>query len=154
MCGTFHRSRWLITVVTSAARREIERNPASAIIESMPNIVLYEADLLMRTLLREWLSEAGYRVQFPGEREVPSDSRADLVIASVYMPKHTGVQYVRAIRSAHPGAPMIAISGQFRSGMSQDGAAARALGVQQVIAKPLVRTDLLEAVRAMIHPSG
>jgi DNA-binding response OmpR family regulator len=129
-------------------------NLAPVIIESMPNIVLYEADLLMRTLLSEWLSEAGYRVHFPGEREMPSDGRADLVIASVYMPKHAGVQYVRAIRSAHPSTPIIAISGQFRSGMSQGGAAARALGVQQVIAKPLVRADLLEAVRAMIRPSG
>jgi hypothetical protein len=45
---------------------------------------------------------------------------------------------------------LIAISGQFRSGLSDAGATARTLGVQQVIAKPLMRRDLLEAVRGMI----
>jgi hypothetical protein len=45
---------------------------------------------------------------------------------------------------------LIAISGQFRSGLSDAGATARTLGVQQVIAKPLLRRDLLKAVRGMI----
>jgi CheY-like chemotaxis protein len=54
------------------------------------------------------------------------------------------------IRAAPPGTPVIAISGQFHSGLSAAGAIAQTLGVQKVIAKPLVRSELLEAVRAMI----
>jgi hypothetical protein len=50
----------------------------------------------------------------------------------------------------HPGTPLIAISGQFLSGLSASGPIAQALGVQQVIAKPLTRIDLLGAVRAII----
>ena len=103
----------------------------------------------MRALLEEWLSEAGYRVRAAAPREAQQGS-ADLVIVSVYMPKRVGAQVVREMQAAHPGAPLIAISGQFRSGLSADGAAARTLGVQQVIAKPLTRSDLLDAVRAMI----
>jgi hypothetical protein len=38
----------------------------------------------------------------------------------------------------------------FRAGLSAAGATAQALGVQRVIAKPLSRAELLEAVRAMI----
>ena len=76
--------------------------------------------------------------------------RADLVIASVYMPKQSGNGWLRDIQAAHPGIPVIAISGQFRSGLCPDGATAETLGVQQVIAKPLIRSDLLAAVRAMI----
>ncbi len=118
----------------------------------MSNIVLYEEDFLMRNLLREWLAKAGYCVRLAEPQEAQSGGEVDLVVASVYMPKQAGVQYVRAIRSRHPGTPIIAISGQFRSGLSQAGATAQALGVQQVIAKPLVRSDLLDTVRAMIGP--
>jgi DNA-binding response OmpR family regulator len=120
----------------------------------MLNIALYEDDFLMRNLLLEWLSEAGYRVRFANQRDGQSDGQADLVIVSIYMPKHAGAQCVREIRAAHPGTPIIAISGQFRAGLCDAGATAQALGVQQVIAKPLIRSDLLESVRAMIGPSG
>jgi hypothetical protein len=54
------------------------------------------------------------------------------------------------IQNAHPGAPLIAISGQFRSGLSSDGESAQSLGVRHVIAKPLNRGDLLEVVRSII----
>ncbi|HEY2677334.1 MAG TPA: response regulator [Steroidobacteraceae bacterium] len=120
----------------------------------MPNIVLYEGDFLMRDLLREWLSEAGYRVRLARLGDAQSDGEIDLVIASIYMPKLAGAQFLRDIRAMHPHTPIIAISGQFRSGLCQAGATAQALGVQQIIAKPLIRSDLLESVRAMIGPSG
>jgi hypothetical protein len=44
----------------------------------------------------------------------------------------------------------IAISGQFRWGLCAAGATADALAVQRLIAKPLIRADLLAAVRDMI----
>jgi DNA-binding response OmpR family regulator len=113
-------------------------------------IVIYEEDHLTRNLLREWLDEAGYGVRWGELREAQCRRRADLVIASVYMPKETGKRWLRDIQAAHPGTPMIAISGQFRPGLCAAGATANALGVQQVIAKPLIRADLLAAVRDMI----
>jgi DNA-binding NtrC family response regulator len=115
----------------------------------MSDIVIYEEDHAMRALLREWLSAVGYRVRIGAPHSVQSGP-ADLVIVNVYMPKQKGAQWVGEIQAAHPGTPLIAISGQFRSGLSAVGATAQALGVQQVIAKPLARTDLLDAVRAMI----
>jgi DNA-binding response OmpR family regulator len=119
----------------------------------MSDIVIYEENDLMRALLQEWLSEAGYRVRAAKPGGMQQDS-ADLAIVSVYMPKHAGAQLVREIRAGHPGTPLIAISGQFRSGLSAVGAAADALGVQQVLAKPLTRCELLDAVRAMIGASS
>jgi DNA-binding NtrC family response regulator len=117
----------------------------------MSDILIYEQDMHMRALLEEWLSAAGYRVhEVAPPRRACLNGKLDLVIVSVYMPKHAGAQRVRGIQAAHPGTPMIAISGQFRSGLSAVGATAQTLGVQQVIAKPLTRTDLLKAVRAMI----
>jgi DNA-binding NarL/FixJ family response regulator len=66
------------------------------------------------------------------------------------MPKNGGAQCVRGVQEAHPDTPVIAISGQFRPGLSAAGATAQKLSVRQVIAKPLVRQELLESVRAII----
>ncbi len=107
----------------------------------------------MRALLTEWLTEAGYEVRAEAARKPRSTDPADLIILSLCMPKHAGA-LVRGIQAAHPGTPVIALSGQFRSGLSAAGATAEALGVQQVIAIPLTRRDLLEAVRAMMGRQG
>lgn len=109
----------------------------------MLNVAIYEDNDLMRSLLTEWLEEAGYRLAAAGHG-------ANLVIASVSMPRQSGVQRIQEIQSRHPGVPVIAVSAHARAGLSTVGAAADLLGVQRVIAKPLAREDLLEAVRAMI----
>jgi DNA-binding response OmpR family regulator len=114
------------------------------------DIVIYEEDSLTRALLNQWLGEAGYRVHIGLPRGTDLDRMADLVIVNVFMPKHAGAQWIRCIQAAHPNTPLIAISGQFRSGLSAAGATAQTLGVRQVIAKPLVRADLLDAVRGII----
>jgi CheY-like chemotaxis protein len=116
----------------------------------MSNIVIYEENDLMRALLEEWLIEAGHRVHTVASHDPKGGKLADLVIVSLYMPKHVGAQLVREVRAAHPGTPVIAISGQFRSGLSANGAIAQTLGVQRVLAKPLTRIDLLGAVSDII----
>jgi DNA-binding response OmpR family regulator len=120
----------------------------------MSDIVIYEDNDLMRALLEEWLSAAGYRVRArrSGGEPAASTTPADLVIVSVYMPKHAGPRLIREIQTAHPDTPLIAISGQFRAGLSANGPTAQALGVHQVIAKPLTCAALLTAVRAIIGP--
>jgi DNA-binding response OmpR family regulator len=117
------------------------------------DIVIYEEDYLTRTLLREWLRDAGYRVRFGKAHHAKLDRPADLVIVDVYMPKQAGAQWIGDIQTAYPGTPIIAISGQFRSGLSAAGAIAQTLGVRQAIAKPLTRADLLDAVRGIIGPA-
>jgi DNA-binding response OmpR family regulator len=124
----------------------------------MSKIVIYEENDLMRALLEEWLSEAGYIVHAAASHEPsggPTVGRpADLVIVSVSMPKQAGAQLVREIQTIHPETPVIAISGQFFAGLTANGAIARSLGVQQAIAKPLNCLDLLAAVRALIGAPG
>lgn len=118
----------------------------------MQSIAVYEDDDLMQALLREWLAAAGYSVSVRSPCDAPLEIRADLVIVSLYMPRNGGAQLVSAIQAAHPGTPVIAVSGQCRSGPPLNGAAAEALGVQQIIAKPVSRRDLLAAVGATIGP--
>ena len=121
-------------------------------INSMSSIAIYEEDDLMHGLLAEWLSNAGYCVHGAAPPTVRSQGKVDLAIVSVYMPKHAGVRLVDEIRAAHPGTPLIALSGQFRCGLSTAGATAQTLGVRQVIAKPLTRDALFEVIHAMIGP--
>jgi DNA-binding response OmpR family regulator len=116
----------------------------------MSGIVLYEEDDLMRALLKEWLSQAGYCIREGPARGAQRGAIEDLVIASVYMPKQAGAQLLGKLQAAHPGTPLIAISAQFRSGLSAVGPTAQMLGVQRLLAKPLTRGELLEAVRAII----
>lgn len=121
-------------------------------LQPMSSIVIYETDDLMRGLLQEWLTGAGYRVSAVAPCGRPPQVAADLVIVSIGMPKHTGSCVADKIRAAHPGTPIIAISAQFRADLSTAGTTARTLGVAQVIAKPLTRHALLAAVSAIIDP--
>jgi DNA-binding response OmpR family regulator len=116
----------------------------------MSSIVIYEENDLMRALLEEWLRDAGYRVHGVASHSEPAQHDADLVIVSIYMPKHAGARLACEIRAAYPRTPVVAISAQFRSGLSTAGATAQTLGVAQVIAKPLTRDALLATVRAII----
>ena len=88
----------------------------------MSSIVIYEEDDLMRALLEEWLRNAGYRVHSAASLSAPVQENADLVIVSIYMPKHAGAKLVCETRAAYPGTPLIAISAHCRSGLSTTGA--------------------------------
>ena len=100
----------------------------------------------MRGLLTEWLTGAGYAVRERGA----APAGADLVIVDLYMPRQAGCDAVRAVQQAHPGAPVIAMSAQFRPGLDCSAGAAHALGVDKLVCKPFTREDLLGAVRALI----
>jgi CheY-like chemotaxis protein len=120
----------------------------------MSDIVIIEEDKLMRELLAEWLTAEGYSVRTAAPGDAQMQDGANLVIVDVYMPRHEGAKRLRAIRSAHPATPLIAISGQFRPGLVGSCTTAEALGVRQVIAKPFSRRDLLAAVHSVIGPAG
>jgi DNA-binding response OmpR family regulator len=115
------------------------------------DIVVYEEDVFTQGLLKEWLEGAGYRVRIGNRCDPKADAPCDLVIVSVYMPKQAGAGCTRDIRAAHGGTPLIAISCQFRPGVQAAGSAARMLDVKQVVAKPLVRRELLESVRGIMR---
>ncbi len=115
----------------------------------MSSIVIIEEDDLMRGLLTEWLTGAGYAVREGGA----ALAGADLVIVDLYMPRQAGGDAVRAVQQAHPGTPVIAMSAQFRPGLDCSAGAAHALGVDKLVCKPFTREDLLGAVRALISPA-
>src|SRR4030095_470617 len=117
----------------------------------MSSIVVIESDKLMRDLLVEWLSAAGYSVRTPAPADVEASADPDLVIVDVYMPRHEGLQRLRAVKAANPETPMIAVSGQFRPGLGGSPTIAEARGVEHVIAQTLSRRDVLAAVHGALR---
>ncbi len=107
----------------------------------------------MRGLLTEWLTGAGYAVRERSLRAAPAGEGADLVILDLYMPRQAGADVVLAAQQTYPGAPVIAMSAQFRPGLDCSARAAGALGVSKLVCKPFTREDLLGAVRALIGPA-
>ena len=87
----------------------------------------------MRGLLTEWLTGVGYAVRERGLRAAPAGEGADLVIVDLYMPRQAGADIVLAAQQAYPGAPVIAMSAQFRPGLDCSAGAAHALGVRSKV---------------------
>jgi CheY-like chemotaxis protein len=81
-------------------------------------------------------------------------SVSDLAIVSVEMPKSESGVLIRNLQRECPGTPIIALSSRARSGLCSNGTAARALGVERLLAKPLRRHELLVAVDEAIGPPG
>jgi DNA-binding response OmpR family regulator len=118
----------------------------------MLGIVVIEEDPLLRSLLIEWLAAEGYRVtrEHAGVARAGAAPQAQLLIVDVFMPRGRGIEHLRSARRAHPGVPIIAISAQFRPSVGSAGAAADALSVDRVVAKPFQREVMLDAVRSLI----
>ncbi len=117
----------------------------------MGAIVIHEPDDLMCHLLREWLTGAGYTVY--GATAAEADIRVSLVIASISTSGLDRQTLMARLQRAHPEASMLALCSQARSGLTSNGALARSLGVDRVMAKPLRRGEFLATVASLIGPS-
>jgi len=138
-----------ITTETALRDADMRRRPESDMFFAMGRVAIYEPNDLMRALLREWLTAAGYTVR----DSVDSDlTMPDLAIVSVETPKSESGVLIRGLRHYYPGTPIIALSSRARSGLCSNGAAAQALGVARLLAKPLRRHELLMAVDEAIGP--
>lgn len=116
----------------------------------MVAVAIYEPDDLMCRLLHEWLTGAGYTVY--NANEAGPEVRLNLVIASISTTEVARRVLIPRLRREHPEASLIALCSRARSGLSCDGALARALGVERVMAKPLRREELLMTLAALVGP--
>lgn len=117
----------------------------------MSAIIIRETNDLMSRLLHEWLTDAGYTVYDAMEAEPRAP--VSLVIASISTTEIEHEVLIPRLRREYPEASVIILCSQARTGFCSDGALARALGVQQVMAKPLRRGELLMTVADLIGPA-
>ena len=115
-----------------------------------PIVVVIEEDELLRALVAEWLTGAGYRVLAGTPAAPPAGDNAALVIVDLFMPRSDGADVVRGVQRRHPHATVIATSAQFDAGVRGSWRVARELGAWRLIAKPFSREELLGTVRAAV----
>ena len=120
----------------------------------MIDVLVVDDDALMRGLLAEWLSDAGYRVRQAengtNALQMLRSRPAGLLITDMDMPGRDGAQTLDEARRMLPGLPVIAISGGARDGKQNWAATALKLGAAKALAKPFERQDLLAAVEEVV----
>jgi DNA-binding response OmpR family regulator len=119
----------------------------------MKRILVIDDDNMIRTMLGEVLSDAGYGVAI-AENGVEAlmlheQNPADLIITDIIMPAMDGIEVVREFRRKYPATKIIAISGGGRINSDQYLVIVRRLGVQNTFAKPFKPSEILAAVREL-----
>ena len=116
----------------------------------MSKIMVIEEDHAMRTLISEWLAAEGHEVISMSR---PGGARGgpvvDLVILDLPQLRSHGseiTQVVKEVGLAYPSASVIGISTRLGRSLDARSGAARAFGVDRVLAKPCSRDELLGAV--------
>jgi len=121
----------------------------------MARILVIDDEPQIRSLLRQMLEREGHDVEDAADgkaglqlfREHP----ADLVITDILMPEKEGLETIRELRRDFPDTPAIAISGGGTFDPDLCLNLASKLGASEVIQKPFLKRELLEAVRRTLE---
>ena len=120
----------------------------------MTSILLVDDDEQLRTMLSVVLRRAGYEVQVAIDGIEASNfyrsHPTDLIITDLMMPGKEGLEIIMELRKDYPGARIIAMSGGGRIGTMNYLKVARALGAQEVLEKPFLHHEILEAIRRVL----
>ena len=120
----------------------------------MARILVIDDVDAVRGLFRAVLEQAGHDV-----REASNGAEgirlfrgtpADVVITDIYMPNGDGFEVMTTLRRERPVPKLIAISGQSASGDMLN--AAKLLGADLILPKPVGMDDLLMAVDIVLPP--
>ncbi|MBW2289874.1 MAG: response regulator [Deltaproteobacteria bacterium] len=127
--------------------------PASEALEGSETILLAEDEDAIRTLMCNALEQCGYHVLRAADgtaaMEIAQsyDSKIDLVITDVVMPRLSGPDFVQQLQEIRPGTKVI-----FMSGYAQDGTVTGATvdASAEILEKPFSPDVLLSSVRKLL----
>ena len=114
---------------------------------SADQILVIEDDPVMRDLIAATLQDAGFAAT---ASLAARGALARLLVVDLGEPKTDGADSLRALRTRHPDARIIAISGRFRFNAATAASVARQLGADRVLAKPLDCDALVANVRQLM----
>lgn len=124
----------------------------------MARILVIDDDLLVRTTIRMVLESYGHQVAEAENGKVgistDADYNARLIITDIIMPEKEGIETIQHFRRVRPSVKIIAISGGGHLLQNTPLAAARLLGADCVLTKPLSNSELLEAVNSCLSESA
>jgi CheY-like chemotaxis protein len=136
---------------TADARTERSKSP----LRGSERVLFVDDEELLVEMNRDMLANLGYRVSATTDssnalaRFAESPGDFDLVIADQTMPHITGLELARKIMQIRPGTPVILCTGYSETLSTEE---AKALGVREVVMKPLMEQELAEVVRRALEP--
>ncbi len=121
----------------------------------MATILVIEDDEQFCQMLAQMLRQAGHQVETAANGVLGLErfraSAPELVITDILMPEKDGIDTILEIKREGTDTRLIAISGGRRAITPQFNLDSAALiGVQQVLAKPFSRQQILEAVEVAL----
>jgi len=122
----------------------------------MARIMIVDDALMMRTTLRKILEIAGHEVvgeAINGEQAILNYPKyqPDLVTMDITMPGQGGIETIKQIMAAHPGANIIVVSA-----LGQKHIVFEALqnGAKNYVLKPVRQENLLTVIGLVLEQSG
>jgi len=116
------------------------------------NILIVDDAAFMRMMIKDILSKNGYTVAGEAENgakavEKYNELKPDLVLMDITMPDKDGIQALKEIKSADPGAKVIMCSAMGQQAMVIESIQA---GAKDFIVKPFQPDRVLEAVKKVV----
>jgi DNA-binding NtrC family response regulator len=138
---------------------ETGKPPADAAVQELPRgngetVMIVDDEPTLVSLVEEMLAELGYEpVGFDSSAAALAAFRADpgrfdLIITDEAMPDLLGTELARHFRQSRRGVPILLVSGH---GGTQLAKAAAAIGVNELLCKPLQRHELAESVARVLR---
>lgn len=116
-------------------------------------VLVIDNEKLVRETLRSLLEVEGCEVEEADDGEAGlaayGRSPADIVFIDIFMPGKDGIETLREFRREYPDSKLVAISGGGQTGYSEVLRFARNLGADQVLNKPIGRSDISTLLRGM-----
>lgn len=120
----------------------------------MARLLIIDDDDTIRRMLAKTLTKAGYDVLAAADGDEGlkqfRKNEIDLVITDLIMPEKEGIEMIMELKTDFPDAKIIAMSGGAQIGPDEYLKLAVALGAQRTLKKPIVRDDLLGAIKEIL----
>ena len=117
-------------------------------------ILVVDDKVNVRTLLREYLTEQGYRVVTAENGRVAlftaRQEKPDLILLDIMMPEMDGIDFIRTYRK-EADTPVIMLTARLEE---TDKVLGLELGADDYVTKPFGMRELLARVRAVLRRSG
>ncbi len=116
-------------------------------------ILVVDDEEQIRRMLRQMLEKEGFRVMEASDGKealrMQASDPADLVITDIFMPETDGFETIRELRKDSTEVGILAISGGGKTVKEDLLPYAEMLGADRILEKPLVREELMEAIRGI-----